>query len=226
MSVRISTRHLLLSGMAAAILFPVVVVVQALLREGFELATHPLSMLSLGSVGWIQITNFIVTGVLFLGFAVGLRRALGTSRGGTWGPRLFGFYGLVMVAAGIFTVDPMYGFPPGAPEGLPDTLTWHAQIHNFTFIFAFLGLIIAQLVFARRFAATGRWAFAIYCVVTALASPVLIVISQVTPAATGYILFATGLIVNLWIVLLGATVLTDRRLQNQRHQGVASSVSR
>lgn len=224
MSGRISTGHLLLSGIVGAILFPVAVLLQALLRDGFDLATHPLSMLSLGPMGWIQITNFIVTGVLFLGFAIGLRRALGTSRGGTWGPRLFGFYGLVMVAAGVFTVDPMYGFPPGTPEGLPETLSWHAQIHNLTFIFAFLGLIAAQLAFARRFVGTGEWGFASYCVVTALAAPALIVISQITPAATGYILFGTGAMVDLWIVLLGARILT--RLPDRYRGAVPVGASR
>lgn len=206
-----STGRLLTSGIAAAIVFPTAVAIQAAAREGFDLAVHPLSMLSLGDAGWIQVANFIVTGSLFLAFAVGLRRALGSGRGGIWGPRLFGFYGLVVVAAGIFPVDPMLGFPPGTPEGLPKTLSWQAIVHNLTFVFAFLGLIIAIFVFARRFAAAGRWGLASCSMVTGLATPTLIVVSQMQPDVAGYILFGTNVLVNVWIVLLATRVLAELR---------------
>lgn len=206
-----STRHLLKAGIAAATLFPLAVAVQAPLREGFDLAVHPLSMLSLGDAGWIQVTNFIVTGLLFLAFAVGLRRVLKSGRGGRWGPRLFGFYGLVVVAAGIFPVDPMLGFPPGTPEGLPETLSWHAMVHNLTFVLAFLGLIIAIFVIARRFVATKEWGFASFCIATGLATPALIVVSQMRPDAAGYILFGMNVLVNVWVVLLALKMLAEHR---------------
>lgn len=206
-----STDRLLMSGIAAAIVFPTAVAIQVAAREGFDLAVHPLSMLSLGDAGWIQITNFIVTGSLFLAFAVGLRRVLGSGRGGRWGPRLFGFYGLVVVAAGIFPVDPMLGFPPGTPEGLPETLSWHAILHNLTFVCAFLGLIIAIFVIARRFAAAKEWGFASFSIVTGLATPALIVVSQMQPDVAGYILFGTNVLVNAWIVLLAMRFLAERR---------------
>lgn len=206
-----STDRLLMSGIAAAIVFPTAVAIQVAAREGFDLAVHPLSMLSLGDAGWIQITNFIVTSSLFLAFAVGLRRVLGSGRGGRWGPRLFGFYGLVVVAAGIFPVDPMLGFPPGTPEGLPETLSWHAILHNLTFVCAFLGLIIAIFVIARRFAAAKEWGFASFSIVTGLATPALIVVSQMQPDVAGYILFGTNMLVNAWIVLLAMRFLAERR---------------
>lgn len=208
---RIPTRSLLVSGVLAAVLFPLVVLVQAFTREGFDLAVHPLSLLSLGELGWIQVTNFITSGILLVAFAVGLRRVLLSSPGGRWGPRLLGFYGVVLVAAGVFTTDPMYGFPPGAPEGLPGTLSWHAILHQLTFMFAFLGLIIALFVFARLFAATRHWGFATYCVVTGLATPALIVVSQTTPDAAGHILFATNVLVHVWVVSLATRMLAEHR---------------
>lgn len=205
----VSTGRLLISGIAAAVVFPTAVAIQAPLREGFDLAVHPLSMLSLGDAGWIQTTNFIVTGLLFLAFVVGLRRVLKSGRGGRWGPRLFGFYGLVVVAAGIFPVDPMLGFPPGTPEGLPETLSWHAIVHNLTFVFAFLGLIIAMFVFAWRFAAAKEWGFASFSIVTGLATPALIVVSQMRPDVAGYILFGINVLVNAWTVLLAMRLLAE-----------------
>src|SRR4029450_10187220 len=61
---------------------------QAATREGFDLTRHPLSALANGSLGWLQIANFLVAGVLTIAGATGLRRALHGGRGGTWVPRL------------------------------------------------------------------------------------------------------------------------------------------
>jgi hypothetical protein len=55
-------------------LFVAVSLGQAFTRSGFDLTRHPLSLLSNGALGWLQITNFVVTGVLTLAGAVGLRR--------------------------------------------------------------------------------------------------------------------------------------------------------
>lgn len=203
------TRYLLVSGIAAGGLSPLVVSIQALTREGFNLAIHPLSMLSLGDFGWVQITNFILSGLLFIAFAVGLRRALTAGRGRLLGPLLIGFYGVSLIAAGVFTVDPMLGFPPGSPEGLPETLSWHAQLHNLIFLLAFIGIIAAQFVYARRFASTKRWGFAVYCLATGVATPALIVLSQAATAITGYLLFGAGIVVNLWVILFAARMLAE-----------------
>jgi hypothetical protein len=52
---------LLVCGVALGPLFYVVVVLQILTRTGFDIRRHPLSLLSLGDAGWIQIANFILT---------------------------------------------------------------------------------------------------------------------------------------------------------------------
>lgn len=205
----ISTKTLLKTGFAAGLLSPIVVTIQALTRDGFDLAIHPLSMLSLGDLGWIQIANFIVSGFLFIAFAVGLRRATSSQRGGLWGPLLVGVYGVVLVAAGIFTVDPMHGFPPGTPPGLPETLSWHAMVHNVTFLLAFMGMICAQFIFARHFLSRGQKTFAVGSLGVGIITPVLIVASQALPERAGYILYAMGLLVDLWVVLLAAITLSN-----------------
>lgn len=51
---------------------------QALTRTGFSLSHQPLSMLSLGDLGWIQITNSLLAGLFSLAFAVGVKRRLAT----------------------------------------------------------------------------------------------------------------------------------------------------
>lgn len=208
-----NTRTLLACGIVAAILFPVVAGIQAFTRPGFDINLHPLSLLSLGGLGWIQVANFIVSGILFLAFAVGLRRVLRGSPGGTWGPGLIGAYGACLVAAGLFTPDPIDGFPPGTPAGLPASLSWHAIVHNLLFFALFLILVAAQFVFARHFAREGRRDWAAYSVVSALAAPVLTVIAYGTPALFGSILFVMSLIGDLWLVLVAS------RLRGEVKQG-------
>lgn len=212
----VSTDRLLQSAVASAILFPLAVALQAPLREGFDLAVHPLSLLSLGEMGWIQVANFIVSGLLILAFSAGLGRVLATGSGGRWGPRLFAFYGLVLVTAGVFTTDPMHGFPPGTPGGLPETLSWHAIVHQLTFVFAFLGLIVALFVFARRSWSAGDRGFAVYSALTGLATPALVVISQMQPDVAGYILFGMNVLVNLWIALFATRLLAEHRAVRMR----------
>ena len=61
-------RILLGCGVIAGPLFVGVAAVQMLTRDGFNLARHPLSLLSLGAFGWVQITN-VVLAALALVFA-------------------------------------------------------------------------------------------------------------------------------------------------------------
>src|SRR5438094_8937570 len=111
------TRNLLTCGVVAGPLFVGVVLIQALTRSGFDLTRHPLSLLSLGDLGWIQISNFVVTGVLSIACAIGMRRALRGGRAATWGRILVGTWGVGLVAAGDFRAEPAACLTPGALPG-------------------------------------------------------------------------------------------------------------
>jgi hypothetical protein len=169
----IPTGDLLACGIAAAPLFLAVVLVQAATREGFDLTRHPISLLSLGDRGWIQIANFVVTGGLYLACAIGMRRVLHPGPGGRWGPWLVGVHGLGMVVAGVFLADAGAGYPPGAPAGAPEQLTWHGLLHELGFITANLAWIGFCVVFARRFARLGRRGWSGVCL--AVLAAVLVV---------------------------------------------------
>jgi uncharacterized protein DUF998 len=162
-----TTRALLVCGMVAGPLFIVVGLVQMLTRDGFDPTRHPLSLLSLGNLGWIQIANFVVTGLLFVASAVGMRRVLHPGRGGTWGPLLIGVYGAALVMGGVFVADPALGFPPGTPEGIPDQFSWHGAVHAIAPVLASVALLVACLVFARRFAGLGQRGWAAACLAIA-----------------------------------------------------------
>ena len=129
-------------GVVAGPLFLAVLMIQAFTREGFDLSRHPLSLLSLGDLGWIQIANFVVTGALFIACAIGMRRVLRPGRSGTWAPRLVGAFGVGLILAGVFTTDAGAGFPPGAPAGSPEQISWHGILHEVGFGLAFLGMIV------------------------------------------------------------------------------------
>ena len=114
-----ATRALLTGGTVAGPQFVVVSLIQAFTRDGFDLRRHPFSMLSLGDYGRIQITNFVVGGLLFVASAVGMWRVLRPGRGGTWGPLLVGTFGVSLVAGGVFLADPALGFPAGRRRARP-----------------------------------------------------------------------------------------------------------
>jgi hypothetical membrane protein len=168
MSERDTTKWLLTGGVIGPVLFVVVFLIEGWTRAGYDPIRHFVSTLSLSDQGWQQIANFLVTGVLWIGGAVGLRRAMREGPGSLWGPILIGAAGVGVFLAGAFVTDPAMGYPPGSPPGLPTTSSWHGTIHDLVSMVVFLGLPIATFVVARRFRGEGsRWA--LYSVGTGVA---------------------------------------------------------
>jgi hypothetical membrane protein len=164
------TRAQLLAVGLAAPLWAAVSLVQAASRDGFDLTRHPLSALANGGLGWLQITNFIVAGVLTAAGASGLRTALRGGPGGRWTPRLVRLSGLGLIAAGVFVMDPADGFPVGTPAGMPASLSWHSYGHMLAGTISFASLIAACYLLGRHFRRAGntRWAIASRVAGTAL----------------------------------------------------------
>jgi hypothetical protein len=125
-------------------------VLQGLLRDGFDFARHPLSVLANGPGGWIQTANFVITGAMVVATAVGFPRVLGPkSRGVTW---FLGGFGVAMIVAAMFPADPVDGFPPGTPKGFPTSITTTGLVH-----FAAGALGFALLALSGVFAAWAMW---------------------------------------------------------------------
>ncbi|MFI5282043.1 MAG: DUF998 domain-containing protein [Candidatus Dormibacterales bacterium] len=160
------TRSLLGYGVIAGPLYVGAVLIQSLFRPGFDLTRHDASLLSNGSLGWIQIANFVVTGLMVVACAAGIRRALAGGRSAVWGPTLLAVYGIGMIGAGIFVADPMNGFPIGAPAGRPDVITLHGMLHIVSAGFGFLAFVAACFVLARRFAGQNKQGWARFSMVT------------------------------------------------------------
>jgi hypothetical protein len=153
------TRSLLGYGVLAGPFYVSVVLVQALIRPGFDLTRHDASLLSNGSLGWIQIANFVLTGAMVVACAVGLRRALAAGAAANAGALLLALFGLGMIGAGIFIADPMNGFPPGAPAGRPVAISNHGVLHLVSAGIGFLAFAASCFVIAQRFARERRTAW-------------------------------------------------------------------
>lgn len=110
------TRSLLGWGVVAGPAYLTVGLVLALTRDGFDLASHQLSLLMLGDDGWIQSLNLVLTGIMVLAAGWGIGRVTGGERAGRVGAALVALFGLGLVGSGIFPPDPMAGFPPGSTE--------------------------------------------------------------------------------------------------------------
>lgn len=164
----VSTRTLLACGALATPVFGVVSLAQVATREGFDLVRHPLSMLSNGDLGWLQITNFLVTAALTLAGSVGLRRVLRGTPGGRWAPRLVLVNGIGLVAAAVFVLQPGDGFPAGTPLGQPTTMTTATMLHLLAGSTAFVAIIAACLVLGHHYGRAGRRAVAAACRVAGL----------------------------------------------------------
>jgi hypothetical protein len=198
-----TTEILLLIGMAASIVFIAVLFIEGAIRPGYHPTYHTGSALSLGERGWIQIANFLQFGAGVSIFSIGVNRTLDT----TVGTVLLAIFGLRWIVSGLFRMDPMRGYPPGAPPGTPDTFSWHHRIHDVTGPVMFLASLAACLVVARQLDGLWRW----YTVSTAVAGLALTVSTAVAwqkdAALTGLIQRGLILVYLIWIVLLGSHLL-------------------
>jgi hypothetical protein len=154
-------RRSLAAGALAAPLFTVVALAQAATRDGYDLTRHPISMLSNGDLGWIQIASFLACGVLTLAGVAGARRVLRGGPAAKWAPILLTCVGAGLLIAGSFRMDPGDGFPVGTPAGVPAAVSWHFVVHNVGGSLSFLSMIALCFVLARRFTADGLRAWAV-----------------------------------------------------------------
>jgi hypothetical membrane protein len=156
-----ATRLPLIAGAAAGPLYVGIGTIEAIVRDGFDIRVHALSLLANGSGGWIHSAMLVGTGLLTVLGVSGLARSF--PAGNRCRAAVIGLavYGLGVTAAGLMRADPASGFPLGTPDGPPETVTWHGIGHFAAGGVGFLGLIVACLAMAswwRRRAQPG-WAW-------------------------------------------------------------------
>lgn len=208
-----TTRVLLACALVAGPLYVVVGAIEALARPEFDPTRHDLSLLANGRWGWVHIALLVLTGLLTMAGAVGMRRALRGGRGGTWGPLLVGLYGFGLIGAGVFVADPMNGFPPGLPADAYGNVSLHGLLHFVCGGVGFLGLIAACFVFARRFASLGERGWAAYSVATGVIFFVAffgIASGSKGPASAAFAV--AGVIAWVWISAISARLMRGQNV--------------
>jgi hypothetical membrane protein len=140
------TQSLLACGVVVGPFYLAVGLIQAFVRDGFDVTRHPLSLLANGPGGWVQTANFLLSGLMVIAAAVGLGRALQPQpRAVGW---VLGCFGVGMIAAAVFPADPVDGFPVGTPEGYPTTVSTSGVLHFVSAGIGFIALAVSCFVVA------------------------------------------------------------------------------
>ena len=139
------------AGMVSPVLFGAVLALLTALQHDFMIGIgwRPLvdpadawpSGLTLGPYGFLQIANFVASGLLLALFAIGLHLEVGDGRGSEVGPCLLFVAGVAMALMG-FETDPIR-------RGGPRTL--HGLIHDAAFVLFVLALLAALFMLGQRF---------------------------------------------------------------------------
>jgi len=137
-----------LTGIIGPPLFFGVVILEGAVRPGYRPVHDAISELSLGPRGWIQTTNFLVFGVLFLIFAVGVKASLGRSGAARLGGSLLIVIGAGVLGCGLFRAE----------HWPPSSMSTAGRLHLFcALVLVFAMLPVVTAVLARAFAADPRW---------------------------------------------------------------------
>src|SRR5262252_7375578 len=153
-----AARTLLGCGVASGPIFLLIFVIQVLIHPEFQFTHSEPSQLSIGSLGWIQIANFVIGGLLVIAGGLGMRGVLRSSKGGSWGPFLLEIFGIGQVGVGVFVADPV-----GSAS-----MTLRGTMHLIFGGLSFGCLMVACFVFARTFTSLGQKPWAIFSALTGL----------------------------------------------------------
>jgi Protein of unknown function (DUF998) len=155
-------RRALLAGAAAGPLYIIVGTLEALLRDGFDIRIHSLSLLANGTGGWIHSTMMVLSGLLAVIGALGISTVQQRTGRRSYAMIIgLAIYGLGIATAGLLRADPAEGFPIGTPSGPPVVVTASGVGHLVAGGIGFLGLIVACLACARRSARAGDRVWAV-----------------------------------------------------------------
>jgi hypothetical protein len=190
------------AGVIGPVLFVAVFVIEGAVRAGYDPLRMQVSLLSLGDRGAIQVSSFLITAGLLGAFAVQLR-GRSRSSGGPGAravPIAIGCTALGLLIAGLFSTMPAFGYPPGTPAGFPTDIPPTAYLHLLGALLFFGGLIAAPAIMARRFAAEGATAWAVYSIATAVVVAVAFASSSADAGGRPFVPAAAGLLQRIAIV--------------------------
>ena len=208
------TQVLLDSGVVAGPLFVLVSFAQIPFRDGFDMTRHAFSFLLLGPGGWVQTINYLVVGLLYVAAGIGLRPRL-TGRAGRAAQILATTLGAGLIVGGLFPPPPSFGYPAGAPAGVPAEMSTTAVLHAAGFVIGMLSFTILQFVLAGWLWRRHQRRWAVVALVTGVA--------LLTVPPTSGLPFGTSW---LYLVVSMAYLLTSVHFRRLRGAVPVESLSR
>lgn len=155
-----------------------------MVKPGYNPVRDAVSEGRLGAGGWLQIVNFLVSGLLITASSVAVSRAV--SR---WTGILVGLVGAGLALAGVFLSDPV-------PT---HEATWHGMIHNVVGSISSVALIAACFV-AARWQATALWRR--YSIAAGVAMPLTFILAAVAAGTLGIWQRLTNVVGWTWLIVL------------------------
>lgn len=131
------------AGIAMPLIFTLLGFLQTALTPGYSMIAQPVSALAIERFGWIQNLNFILSGLLYVGFSLGLRAGLAPRPG--LGPWFHLLAGLGLLVLGVFPWTRVDG-EPYEPIG-----------HTIGSFLAFLPAAIGFILIRRPMKRTPVW---------------------------------------------------------------------
>ena len=204
---RIPSRIIALIGVVSPILCVLVFTLAGFLRPGYSPIHHVISDLGAGPDGWILNTDLIISGLLFIIFAIGFYQWMLPiiSRGWLLASTIL----LVLSAAGVVNEgifhQPAYGEPAAH---------LHIVLHGIGLAVLFYSLIIALLILGWHFCKTPEWRiYGWYLLLTAIVTLGLLVLpAQIAGSGHigGFIERAQVFVGFSWSVVIGWRLFTHQ----------------
>ena len=193
------TRLALAAGLAGPAVFYVVLLVLGQLTPGYDAMSRFGSELSTGRLGWIMTANFLFLGLSEIAFAVWLHGVIGPARSGRLAATMVGVAGAAFVVLGIFVTD-LQG----------TAMTAHGALHSgAALVLFFVAFPAAGLAAGKRF---GRErAFALFSRMTAIATPVLFIVTFLSGDVLGLMQRILLGLVFIWLTMLAVLACRLRR---------------
>lgn len=138
-----------LAGMVGSVLFVSVFTIEGYLRPGYDPGSMFVSELSLGPRGWIQIANFITTGLLVLLFTRAIAAEFKAGKASKAGPILLTVIGFSLLVSGPLVMD-----PASTPREL---MSLRSRLHWSFGSLMFSLSPLSCFVFWRRFRRDAKW---------------------------------------------------------------------
>ena len=148
---RIRQRLLVWFGMAGSLLFLAVFIGEDMFSADFNWLSTAVSEHSRTPHGWIQITTFVVVGVMFVIFSGGITGELGQIPGSRAGPLMILITGVCLILSGPFVTD------PGGVVMSSSGATWHGVVHGIVGAIAFTLMPLSCFVFYRCSRSQPAW---------------------------------------------------------------------